>query len=106
MAEFISVAKLGDIPDCEGRAVPVNGRMVALFNTAGQYWAINDTCPHMGASLATGYLEDDAVTCPWHAWRFSIRDGTWLDNPDPKLATDSYQVRIEGNDIQIQIPDG
>ena len=105
MSEFISVAKVGDIPEGEGRSFPVNGRMVAVFNSGGEHRAINDTCPHMGASLADGYLEGEAVTCPWHAWRYSIEDGTWLDNPDPKLATDCFTVRIEGDDIQVQVPD-
>ena len=104
MSEFISVAKVGEIPDGEARSFPVNGRMVAVFNSAGEYYAIDDTCPHMGASLATGQLEDHAVTCPWHAWRFSIEDGTWLDNPNPELATDSFSIRIEGDDIQVQVP--
>ena len=104
MSEFTSVAKVGDIPEGEARSFPVNGRMVAVFNSAGEYYAINDTCPHMGASLATGHLEDDAVTCPWHAWRYSIKDGTWLDNPNPELATDCFSIRIEGDDIQVQVP--
>lgn len=105
MAEFVSVARVGEIPEGEARSVPVNGRMVAIFHSGGEYYAIDDTCPHMGASLATGYVEDDAVTCPWHAWRFSIKDGTWLDNPKPDLATESFEIRVEGDDIQVRVPD-
>ena len=102
--EFQTVAKVGDIPQGEGRAYPVNGRMVGVFHADGTYYAINDTCPHMGASLATGYVEEGAVTCPWHAWRFCVKEGTWLDNPRANLKNDTYEVRIEGNDIQVRIP--
>jgi len=102
MAEFTTVAKVGDIPENEGRSYPVEGRMIAIFNTGDEYSAINDFCIHMGASLATGYCEDGAVTCPWHAWRFSVKDGTWLDNP--KVKTDCYEVRVEGDDIQVFVP--
>jgi nitrite reductase (NADH) small subunit len=105
MSDFVSVAKVGDIPDGEARTFPVNGRMVAVFNSDGELHAINDTCPHMGASLATGHVEDGAVTCPWHAWRYCIKTGTWLDNPNPKLATDCYQLRVEGDDVQVLVPD-
>lgn len=104
MAEFQTVARVGEIPEGEGRAFPVDGRMVAVFNVGGEYTAINDTCPHMGASLAAGYLEGTAVTCPWHAWRFCVSDGTWLDNPNAKLNTDCYQVRVEGDEIQVEVP--
>lgn len=104
MAEFQTVARVGEIPEGEGRAFPVDGRMIAVFNVGGEYTAINDTCPHMGASLAAGYLEGTAVTCPWHAWRFCVSDGTWLDNPNAKLNTDCYQVRVEGDEIQVEVP--
>lgn len=97
------VARIGDIPDGEGRAFSIGGRMVAVFNRGGQYTAINDTCPHMGASLATGYVHGEAVTCPWHAWRFRVTDGTWLDNPNAKVKTESYPVRVVGDEIQVLI---
>jgi len=105
MSEFKTVAKLGDIPDGEGRAYEVNGVIAAVFNVGGEYFAIDDTCPHQGAPLSEGYLEGDCVTCPWHAWRFSVKDGRWLDNPTSKLKVESFQVRIEGNEIQVCVPD-
>jgi len=100
--EFITVAKVGDIPSGQGQAFAVNGRMVAVFNEDGKYSAIDDFCPHMGASLASGYLEAGIVTCPWHAWRFCIHDGKWCDNP--KIKIDAFEVRVEGDEIQVRVP--
>ena len=105
MAEFQTIAKIGEIPESEGRSYLVNGKMVAVFNCANEYSAISDSCPHMGISLAGGHVEDNQVTCPWHAWRFCIKDGSWLDNPGSKLKVDSYEVRIEGEEIQVLVPD-
>lgn len=101
MPEFVTVAKIGDIPPGEGRAFEVDEQMVAVFNNDGEYLAIDDMCPHMGASLASGYFEpaDCTVTCPWHAWRFDTRDGTWCDNR--RLKIDTYQVRIVDDEIQV-----
>ncbi len=101
MPEFITVAKVGEIPNNEGQAFEVNERMIAVFNCNGEYWAIDDTCPHMGASLAEGHLDAGACTisCPWHAWRFDIRDGTWCDNR--RLKVDAFQVRVVGDEIQV-----
>ncbi len=104
MSEFQTVANVGDIPEGEGRAYPVDGRMVGVFLTNGEYTAINDTCPHMGASLASGYVQDGEVTCPWHAWRFCVKEGTWLDNPTGKIKNDCYPVRVEGDAIQVNVP--
>jgi len=105
MSEFRTVARVGDIPEGEGRAYEVAGRLVAVFHVAGRYSAIYDTCPHMGASLATGYVENGGVTCPWHAWRFCVETGVWLDNPRSNLKQQSFEVRIVGDEIQVKPPD-
>ncbi len=102
--EFTTVAKVGAIPPGEGRAFPVNGTMVAVFFVDGTYSAINDFCPHMGASLAEGHVEDGAVMCPWHAWSFSIKDGSWQDAKDSPIRCAAYAVRIEGEEVQVAVP--
>lgn len=100
MSEFVTVAKVGAIPEGTGAAFLVGDNMVAVFNLGnGNYQAINDLCPHMGASLADGPLEEGIVTCPWHAWRFRVCDGTWCDNP--RIKTDAYLVRVEGDEVQV-----
>ncbi len=105
MSAFQTVAKVGEIPEGQGRSFPVNGTMVGVFLSGGKYLAINDFCPHMGASLADGHVEDDAVMCPWHAWRFSLKDGTWLDNSKSQIRSACYEVRIEGQEIQVSVPE-
>jgi nitrite reductase (NADH) small subunit/3-phenylpropionate/trans-cinnamate dioxygenase ferredoxin subunit len=105
MAEFETVARIGDIPEGQGRAYPVNGRMVAVYRIEGAYLAMLDACPHMGASLAGGFVEEGVVTCPWHAWRFCVRDGTWADNPKANLRTPTFEVRVVGDEIQVLVPD-
>jgi len=54
MSEFTTVAKVGSILDGRGETYSVNGRMVAVFYVDGEYLAIDDVCPHMGASLGSG----------------------------------------------------
>lgn len=106
MDEYRTVARVGEIPEGEGRAFSVESRLIAVFRRGDEYFAINDICPHMGASLAEGYLDGDAAICPWHAWRFCIRDGHWMDNPKSKLRNESYPVRVSGDEIQVQVPVG
>ena len=103
MAKRITVAKTADIPLSEARAFPVGERMIAIFNDNGQYHAMDDFCPHMGASLAGGWIENGTVACPWHAWRFSLKDGCWLDNP--KIKADIFEVFVVGDEIQIEMND-
>ena len=105
MSEFQTVARTGDIPAGQGLCFAVNGTMVAVFLHDGQYLAINDFCPHMGASLADGHVtEAGAVMCPWHAWCFSLHDGTWLDNSKSGIKSATYEVRLQGDEIQVRVP--
>ena len=101
MSEFESVGKVSEFEVDRGRAVPVGERMVAVFRQEDGSWhAIDDLCPHMGASLAEGYVEGDSVSCPWHAWRFCITDGTWQDNP--RLKVDCFEVKVQGDDVLVR----
>jgi nitrite reductase (NADH) small subunit len=101
-SDFVAVCKVGTIPENSGQAFAVHGRMVAVFYVDGKYQAIDDFCPHMGASLAGGVVDHGMVACPWHAWRFKICDGTWCDNPRIKI--DAFEVKVEGDDVMVRVP--
>jgi NAD(P)H-dependent nitrite reductase small subunit len=101
MGAFQTVCKVSEVTEGEGKTIALGNKLIALFRVAGQYYAIDDVCPHMGASLSGGYVENDVVTCPWHAWRFRVTDGTWADNPRIKIGC--YPVRVVGDEVQIQV---
>ena len=82
---FTPISSAGEIPTGEGRTFEVAGRLVAIFFDGESYHAMDDLCPHMGASLGSGPFVDGIVTCPWHAWRFQTCDGSWCDNPALKV---------------------
>jgi nitrite reductase (NADH) small subunit/3-phenylpropionate/trans-cinnamate dioxygenase ferredoxin subunit len=102
MSEFHTVCRADDLRDGEGKTVQVGNKLVAVFRDGGAYFAIDDTCPHMGASLSGGYVENGTVTCPWHAWRFRLRDGAWADAPRIKIGC--YEVRVTGEELQVRVP--
>jgi len=101
MPQLIAVGKADEIPEGEAKVVTVNRRDVAVFRSGGTFFAIDDCCPHAGASLAGGFVEDGVVTCPWHAWRFRLSDGAWADNP--KVKTGCYQVRVIGDEVFVEV---
>ncbi len=99
MAEFKTVCQLSELKEGEGKCVVVAGKIIALFREGDQVRAIDDACPHMGFSLAGGAVEDGIVTCPLHAWRFRLADGSWLSSPRVKVAC--YPVQIVGEEVQV-----
>src|SRR5271165_7193205 len=102
MAEFTAVCGVTELAEGEGRTVRVGDKLIAVFRDQGGYFAIDDVCPHMGASLSGGYLEKGTVTCPWHAWRFRLADGAWADNPRIKIGC--YAVRVVDDDVEVEVP--
>ncbi|HMP04468.1 MAG TPA: Rieske 2Fe-2S domain-containing protein [Gemmatales bacterium] len=101
MPEFRTLARVADVPEGQAKAFPVGPKSVAIFNQAGTFFAIDDLCPHMGASLANGVVRDGVVACTWHGWRFRLHDGCWMNSP--KLKIGRYPVRVVGDEIQVEI---
>jgi len=102
MSEFVTVARVGDIPQERGRTFAIGDRLVAVFYVGGTYYALDDFCPHMGASLGVGDVRDGMVICDRHLWAFDLSDGTCPDAPGLKAET--FEVRVQGNEIQVRLP--
>ena len=104
MSEFVTVAKVDDIPPGTGHTVEVHGIWIALFNVDGSFYAIDNTCPHAGGPLGEGHLDGCIVECPWHGWRFNVQTGERPENPAITVAC--CPVRIENNQVQVSLPEG
>lgn len=103
MSEFFDICKVRDIPIGEARMILVNEVAVGVFNVSGAFFAIDDACPHAGASLSHGIVEGDVVRCRIHHWRFCIRDGIYLDEMKPSCNVRVYPIRVVGDQIQIEL---
>lgn len=79
-----------------GERLSVAGRPVAVFAVRGELFAIDAECPHQGASLEVGDIEESptrgpCVSCPRHGWSIELKTGYCEDIDDVGLRT--YEVR-------------
>ena len=81
----------------------VNELTIGIFNVSGKFFAMADPCPHAGASLSHGIVDGDVVRCRIHHWRFCIRNGTYLDEAKPRFNVQTYNVRIVGDQVQVEL---
>lgn len=81
MSELFEAAKVGDIQDGEAKLVEIGDKEIALFNSGGEYFAIDNACTHVGGPLCEGDLEGHTVICPWHGAEFDITTGEALTPP-------------------------
>lgn len=101
MADWIDVARAEELLPGKCRIVDADGTRIAVFNVAGEFFAIEDVCTHDGGELASGCLEGDVIVCPRHGARFSVRTGDALSAPafEP---TAVFPVRIESGLVQVR----
>jgi len=100
-AQSISVASITELGSgsCVLAELP-DGRELAVFNVSGEYYAIDNSCPHRGASLADGRVCDYVVECAWHGWEFDLRTGECLTVTE-RIKT--YEVQVEDGIVRVII---
>jgi nitrite reductase/ring-hydroxylating ferredoxin subunit len=101
MANFVRICKTTDIKEGSGRSIEINGKPVAVFNVNGNFYAINDVCGHRGGPLGEGELDGNTVICPWHGWRYDVTTGA--NELVPDLPTNTYEVKVDGEDILVDV---
>jgi 3-phenylpropionate/trans-cinnamate dioxygenase ferredoxin subunit len=81
--------------------VRADGRYIALFNVDGRMYAIDDSCPHNGASLLFGHVDGCWVQCPAHGLRFDLATGCMRGGG---LNVRTYPVEIAEDCVRITLP--
>ncbi|HEX8145127.1 MAG TPA: Rieske (2Fe-2S) protein [Pyrinomonadaceae bacterium] len=100
--QIITVGRAEDVPEGRGATVELaDGTELALYHVGGEFFAIENFCPHKGAPLADGHLCGHIVACDWHGWRFDLRSGSCINRPHS--AVESYKVTIEDGWIKIAV---
>jgi phthalate 4,5-dioxygenase len=62
------------------KAVRLLGEELVLFKYENRYGLLERQCPHRGADLAYGRLEDGGLRCAFHGWLFDV-EGKCLATP-------------------------
>ncbi|MBF5005896.1 Rieske (2Fe-2S) protein [Diaphorobacter caeni] len=76
------------------------GESILVMNVDGQYFAMENSCPHAGASIASGPCEGHRLSCPAHGLRFDIRSGECVGSPGMRLTT--FAVDVVDGDLLLR----
>jgi nitrite reductase/ring-hydroxylating ferredoxin subunit len=103
---WVTLCTVDDLTEGVGQYAEVDGFQLAVFRLAGEITAIDSTCPHAGANLAGGSVEEGCVICPHHSWAFRLDNGQMRDSPG--IAVRKYPTRVyphEGRElVQVELP--
>jgi nitrite reductase/ring-hydroxylating ferredoxin subunit len=98
----VIVGKVSDISPGEMKKISVDGKEILVVNINGDFYAIDDTCTHSGASLSEGQLQDSIVTCGWHGAQFDCKSGKLAKFPAKVNDLQSYNVILESDEVFIE----
>ena len=99
--DYVAVGKPNDFPEGEMRRVDAGTLAVLIVRLKGQLHAIANTCSHAGGPLNEGMLEDGIVTCPWHASRFCVLDGSVKGGP-ATFSQPMLLVREQDGQVEVR----
>ncbi len=84
--------------------VIVKGKEFCVANLADGLFAMNDYCPHAGASLGHGWCnEKGIVMCPLHNYKYDIHTGKCVSG-DEFYRVKTYPVKVDDEGIFIGLP--
>lgn len=75
MSEPAPVCSLKDLKDGFPLGVVKDGRRLVVCKDGDDVFALDGVCPHRGAPLEDGFLNEGCVVCPWHGWAFDLKTG-------------------------------
>ena len=101
----VRVASVAEFPARGARRVDAAGHRVAVVRIDDDWYAIGDRCSHAEASLAEGEIDAAACTieCPKHGASFALTTGEPRTLPATKPVP-VYGVRIDGDDVIVEVP--
>ena len=102
MTQWVTLCSVAEAP-AEGQVMEAEaqGTVICLAHLGGRFSALDNRCPHRNGPLGQGWIEGNAVVCPWHSWTFNLTSGEAEFPVSERVAV--FPVRIQGDHIQVEI---
>lgn len=101
MSRWVDVCGADDLAEGGRRLVWREGREIVLFRVGDAHYALDDRCPHAGASLCSGRIEGRTVACRAHGLRFDLATGSHVGGAG--LAVARFAVRVQDGRVELDL---
>lgn len=101
MDQWIRLIETGKVALGASVCVESGGKNFGVFHLESGFHVIDNRCPHKGAPLHEGFVQNGVVVCPWHQWEFQLSDGQCLSLPNQ--AVTCYKTEIKENALWVEI---
>ncbi|WP_137918515.1 Rieske 2Fe-2S domain-containing protein [Hydrogenophaga sp. 2FB] len=98
---LIAAGALQDLPPGSRKLVFRPGQeSIVVLNVNGQFFALENSCPHAGASIASGACQGHVLSCPAHGLKFNIQNGQCTASPDLRIPI--YDVVVQDESLWLR----
>lgn len=103
MAEFVDAVAEDEVPEDTAVVCEVDGKEVAIVRTGGDFYALQNDCPHAGSPIGEGdIVADGIIECPGHGATFKVASGEVVSGPaDEDLET--YEVQVVDGMVRVAL---
>ena len=106
MSDLHDLGDLSDLDEGEMRTFPDLGEFgIVVCRVEGELRAVIDNCSHADRRLSEGRLRGPMLICPLHGAQFNVKTGK-AETPPATVDLATYEVKIEGDDILVGLPNG
>lgn len=106
---LVKACSKSDVPTGGLKFVNAGGKDLVIASVDGAFYAMDNWCTHEQGNLSEGELNKNILTCPEHGAQFDVTTGKVLggpdgDPPDTISPEPGYKVKIQGNDVMVDLP--
>ncbi|MBG6233727.1 3-phenylpropionate/trans-cinnamate dioxygenase ferredoxin subunit [Pedobacter sp. CAN_A7] len=84
------------------KQINVSGKKLCLIKEQGEYYAVQNTCPHAGGILSGGWCRNGHLVCPIHRWEYNLKTGRGATGQGDYINTYPLEKRKDGLYIGIK----
>ncbi len=100
--EWHRVAEAGQLEDNSATSVAAGVKALCLAKFEGQYFALDNHCPHQGGPLGEGLIENGFARRRWHGYEYSPQDGAPPGGYDDRVETIPLEQREDGIYVAVE----
>ena len=105
---LVRLCGVDEVPVGEARRFELEARPYAVANLGDEGFRVLDAiCSHAHYFLDEGELdiEDETIECPQHGSTFDLNTGRPTTLP-ATMPVEAFAVKVEGDDVMIEMPEG
>lgn len=98
---FRPICTVEEVPEHMPFRGEVDGRGVLVCRDGGQFYAVDEICPHENKSMRRGVVFRGEIVCPHHQYRFELETGRCHRRCAP---LQTYELTVFDGEVWIGAP--